>query len=37
MTEKDAVKCKTFADARYWCLPVQVTIDDSFCQELLEK
>ena len=37
MTEKDAVKCKTFADARYWCLTAQAAIDAGFCQTLLEK
>ncbi|MEP7180618.1 MAG: tetraacyldisaccharide 4'-kinase [Betaproteobacteria bacterium] len=27
MTEKDAVKCAGFADARCWCLPVRARID----------
>ena len=27
MTEKDAVKCRTFADARHWYVPVQAEID----------
>lgn len=26
MTEKDAVKCRTFSDARHWCLPVQASL-----------
>src|SRR3990167_6088671 len=30
MTEKDAVKCRAFADHRYWCLRVEVTIEDCF-------
>jgi len=28
MTEKDALKCETFADERCWYLPVQARIDD---------
>ncbi len=27
MTEKDAVKCRAFADARMWCLPVRARVD----------
>jgi len=27
MTEKDAVKCVGFADARFWCLPIRAHID----------
>ena len=27
MTEKDAVKCSAFADARMFCLPVRVLVD----------
>jgi tetraacyldisaccharide 4'-kinase len=27
MTEKDAVKCKAFADDRCWALPVSATVD----------
>jgi tetraacyldisaccharide 4'-kinase len=27
MTEKDAVKCKAFADDRYWALPVSATVE----------
>jgi len=29
MTEKDALKCETFADERCWYLPVQAQIDDA--------
>jgi len=29
MTEKDAVKCERFADARCWCLPVEARVDDA--------
>jgi tetraacyldisaccharide 4'-kinase len=29
MTEKDAVKCEPFADARCWYLPVRARIDDA--------
>lgn len=37
MTEKDAVKCETFADYRYWCLPVEAELDAVFGEKLLEK
>lgn len=36
MTEKDAVKCASFADDRYWVLPVQAELDPSFGQKILE-
>lgn len=36
MTEKDAVKCATFADERYWVLPVQAELDPSFGQRILD-
>ena len=29
MTEKDALKCETFADERCWYLPVRARIDDA--------
>jgi tetraacyldisaccharide 4'-kinase len=35
MTEKDAVKCLTFADARFWYLPVDAKIHPSFEKILL--
>lgn len=37
MTEKDAVKCETFADYRYWCLPVDAELDPEFGEKLLAK
>jgi tetraacyldisaccharide 4'-kinase len=37
MTEKDAVKCKRFAQAHYWVFPVRVTLDPAFGRWLLEK
>jgi tetraacyldisaccharide 4'-kinase len=37
MTEKDAVKCKSFADKRFWYFPVDVKIDDVFQVALLAK
>lgn len=37
MTEKDAVKCKAFADNRFWYLPVEVEIDKVFQVALLAK
>jgi len=30
MTEKDAVKCTRFTDARLWCVPVRAEIDEAF-------
>ncbi len=32
MTEKDAVKCKTFANPRMWYLPVTAELDEDFYQ-----
>lgn len=37
MTEKDAVKCKDFADYRYWCLPVSAEIDLQLGEDILRK
>ncbi len=37
MTEKDAVKCKPFADKRFWYLPCDVSIDKVFHVALLAK
>ena len=35
MTEKDAVKCRNFATDKYWYLPVEAQIDESFDNQLL--
>ncbi|WP_428355105.1 tetraacyldisaccharide 4'-kinase [Methyloprofundus sp.] len=35
MTEKDAVKCQSFASAQHWSVPVQVSITSSFMQQLI--
>jgi tetraacyldisaccharide 4'-kinase len=35
MTEKDAVKCRSFADARLWCVPVTAQLTEAHSQELL--
>ena len=35
MTEKDAVKCRRFATARHWCVPVQAELPDAFGAGLL--
>jgi tetraacyldisaccharide 4'-kinase len=35
MTEKDAVKCKAFADDRYWVLPVDAELPEAFAQHIL--
>lgn len=37
MTEKDAVKCREFADERFWYLPVEMVIDGEFGKSLLDK
>ncbi len=35
MTEKDAVKCRAFADERHWYVPVTARLDDRFGDRLL--
>lgn len=35
MTEKDAVKCREFADERFWYLPVTAKISDACVKQLL--
>jgi len=37
MTEKDAVKCESFADYRYWSVPVIARLSKEFYIELLKK
>ncbi len=37
MTEKDAVKCRDFADERYWYLQINTTVDVSVEKVLLNK
>lgn len=37
MTEKDAVKCVKFADARHWCVAVTATCDAEFIKLFLER
>ncbi|MGJ8620233.1 MAG: tetraacyldisaccharide 4'-kinase [Methylophilaceae bacterium] len=37
MTEKDAVKCKPFAEGHHWVLPVEANIDASLLPMLLSK
>lgn len=36
MTEKDAVKCRSFAQDRYWYLPVSAELPMAFAQQLLK-
>ena len=36
MTEKDAVKCRTFADERLWAVPVRADVDPAFALRLIE-
>ena len=35
MTEKDAVKCRRFADSRHWCVPVKAELPEAFGLRLL--
>ena len=37
MTEKDAVKCRAFADARMWMLPIEARVDPALVDFVLEK
>lgn len=37
MTEKDAVKCKVFADDRCWVLPIDAHLDEAFASQLITK
>ena len=37
MTEKDAVKCSTYADEKCWVLRVDAHLDDAFIQHILKK
>jgi tetraacyldisaccharide 4'-kinase len=37
LTEKDAVKCAAFADARYWVLRVHAQIDPALTDHILRK
>lgn len=37
MTEKDAVKCREFADARMWFLPIRAAVDPALVDVIVEK
>ena len=37
MTEKDAVKCAAFADARCWSVPIRAALPEAFWIALIEK
>ena len=37
MTEKDAVKCKNFAQENYWCLTIQTDVDERLLTKLINK
>ena len=37
MTEKDAVKCVAFADARHWCVPVRAELPAPFFDAVIER
>tara|TARA_B110000037_G_C17096834_1_gene496356 strand:+ start:1004 stop:1906 length:903 start_codon:yes stop_codon:yes gene_type:complete len=37
MTEKDSVKCKSFAKENFWYLPMHANVDKKLFQELIKK
>ncbi|HEX8739861.1 MAG TPA: tetraacyldisaccharide 4'-kinase [Casimicrobiaceae bacterium] len=37
MTEKDAVKCREFTDARMWLLPIRAEVDPALVDAIVEK
>jgi tetraacyldisaccharide 4'-kinase len=37
MTEKDAVKCRRFADLRHWCVPIDARLQPAFGPALLQR
>jgi tetraacyldisaccharide 4'-kinase len=37
MTEKDAIKCKSFAKNNYWVLPIRSHINSEFLRDFLKK
>jgi len=37
MTQKDAVKCRAFADARMWMLPIRAQVDPALVELVVEK
>ena len=37
MTEKDAVKCQTFADYQYWYLPIDAVLPQAFNDSFLKR
>ena len=37
MTEKDAVKCVGFANARFWCVPVRADLPEAFLEAVAAK
>lgn len=37
MTEKDAVKCRAFASAKHWFIPVEAQCDEKFKTEIIQK
>ncbi len=37
MTEKDAIKCMAFADSRFWKVPVEAELPDSFFDAIAAK
>ncbi len=37
MTEKDAVKCRGFAESNWWYLPVDAIMTDERAQQLLTE
>ena len=37
MTEKDAIKCRAFADGRMWALPVTARFDAALVDRIVDR
>ena len=37
MTEKDAIKCKNFAQENFWFIPIQTDVDEKLLTKLIKK
>ena len=37
MTEKDAVKCKSFAKENFWYLPIHADVEEKLFKKLIKK
>jgi tetraacyldisaccharide 4'-kinase len=37
MTEKDAVKCRSFVKENFWFLPIDAVVDEKLFKKLIKK